>query len=161
MIRSAFVACLLVLITACSGWHLRGSQSAAQLNASVAVAGKAGAVAQQVSEQLSKQQRLAVGPQADFQLSIGAEKWSAKQASTTNIGKVAEYELVLSLPYDIQQNQKPIASRNLKVIRSYQYDASDSTSKSKEEALIKREMQQTAARRILQHLSVLQRDSND
>ena len=151
------IVLLIVGISACHGWHLRGEKTQLAVN-SVYLTGQPGIVHQLIKEQLSRKNVLATLPDNALTLALEKELIRRRTASVKGNGSTKEFELILTIDYQIlNANQALRPKTQVRVIRSYIFDENDVASKDKEEMILRKDMQRTAARQILQQLQLLQR----
>jgi len=158
--------CLITIstLTSCSGWRLRGSGSGdGSVNTlaqnSIHLSGDASETYQLIQQRLTQKNIISRFTTATQQLTLGKESIKRRSVSLTRGTSTAEYELTLRLPYKIIDtlSQTTIKAAEARVARSYTFDKNDIAGKSKEEALIRRDLQRIAARQILQQLELAQR----
>lgn len=153
--------CSLVAIASCSDWRLRGSDGGTSTLSenSVYLSGADSETYRRIEQQLKKKNTIASFTIAKQQLILGSEKIERRSASLNRGASTAEYELTLTLPYTIMDTVQQITLRDTeaRVVRSYTVNENDIAGKNKEEELIRRDMQSTAVRQILQQLELTQR----
>ncbi|MGH1439593.1 MAG: LPS assembly lipoprotein LptE [Cellvibrionaceae bacterium] len=158
--------CLLCLITIstltnCSGWRLRGGDGSVGtlVEDSIYLSGDTSETYQLIQQRLTQKNIISSFTTATQQLVLGKESIKRRSVSLTRGTSTAEYELTLRLPYTIIDtlSQTTIKTTEARVVRSYTFDENDIAGKSKEEALIRRDLQRIAARQILQQLELAQR----
>jgi len=153
--------CTIAALASCSGWRLRGGDGGFTTLSenSIYLSGPGSAVYQSIERQLKKKNIIASFTIAKQQLTLGDEKIERRSASLNRGAATAEYELTLTIPYKIIDPSRQITLREneARVIRSYTFDENDIAGKNKEEELIRRDMQNIAARQILQQLELTQR----
>lgn len=159
-VRNSLLLLLIMSLLNCSGWRLRGSDggTATLAESSVYLSGASSATYQLLEQQLSKKNSLTSLINAKQQLVLGKEEIERRSASLTRGTSTAEYELTLTIDYQIlDSEQQPLRSQTeVRIVRSYSFDENDIAGKDKEEALIRRDMQRAAARQILRQLEFTQ-----
>ncbi|MGH1485204.1 MAG: LPS assembly lipoprotein LptE [Cellvibrionaceae bacterium] len=151
---------LIITISACTGWRLRGSDTnAVFIGNSIYLSGQNSATYRLVEEQLNRKNALTSLTAAQYFLVLEKEDWDRRSASVTRTAVTAEYELTLSVNYKILDNNQAILrpTTDVKITRSYTFDQNDVAGKDKEEELIRKEIRRAVARQILQQIQLLQR----
>ncbi len=145
------------MLSACSGWQLRGSDVRTELSATIALQGARSAIYWQLHQQLQRQARLSDNTQsADMILQLQAEQWQSRSLSVNADGTTAEQQLRLRLPYRITDAEgNTLATQQVQINRSYATVQGDIVGQDKEETLLKEEMQRAATQQILQRLSLV------
>lgn len=158
--RNSLLLLLIMSLLNCSGWRLRGSDGGTTTLAesSVYLSGASSATYQLIEQQLGKKNSLTSLINAKQQLVLGKEEIERRSASLNRGTSTAEYELTLTIDYQIlDSEQQPLRSQTeVRIVRSYSFDENDIAGKDKEEALIRRDMQRAAARQILRQLEFTQ-----
>jgi LPS-assembly lipoprotein len=160
--RLNIIGCLffLALLTSCSGWHLRGSEEAGlSLNSSVFLSGQASATYRIIEKSLSRKNLLTTALNSDLLLDLGREHIQRRSASSNADATTAEFELILTLNYEIRDAQQILLrpKSTLRITRSYKFDQDDIGGSSKEEALLGKDLQRAAARQLIRQLTLLDR----
>ncbi len=119
------------------------------------------AVAQRIAAQLkaNKGTRLtATATEADAVLKLNSEARTKTILSLSGAGRVTEYRLGLNIAYSIAGRNETVLAQPevIELVRDMTYDDSQLLDKSAEEALLVRDMEESAARRILRRLQALQ-----
>lgn len=158
--KSTITLLLIIALTACGGWRLRGSDNTHLQVDSIFLSGEFGATYSLVREQLQQKNALSASPAAGLQLILYDETIRRRTASVNRDGVTAEYELILTIDYQINDAAntvvRPITS--VHIVRSYNFDQDDVVGKDKEELLLRKEMQRAAAHQLLRQLQLLQRN---
>ncbi len=152
---------LIITLSACTGWRLRGSDGGfgSVAEQSIYLSGDNSVTYLLVQKQLRKNNSITSFASAKQQLIIGEEKWQRRSASVDRSGSTAEYELTLTVNYQISNSDKQLlrGPTDARSVRSYTFDANDIIGKEKEEELIRNDMRRAIARQILQQLQLVQR----
>jgi LPS-assembly lipoprotein len=160
--RLSIISCLLFLpfLTSCSGWYLRGSEEAGlSLNSSVFLSGQASATYRIIEKSLTRKNLLTTALNSDLLLDLGREHIQRRSASSNPDATTAEFELILTLNYEIRDAQQILLrpKNTLRITRSYKFDQDDIGGSSKEEALLSKDLQRAAARQLIRQLTLLDR----
>jgi LPS-assembly lipoprotein len=89
------------------------------------------------------------------QLTLLKDKLDRRALSVFNNGQVAEYELIYSVKYQLIMPDREPLSFSFELNRDYQDDPDNSLAKSRELALLLRELRLQAADRILRSMSTV------
>ena len=153
------IFCLLILgLSSCSGWRLRGSEAGHAVTSKVFLgvdnsSGEKSTVYQQLATLLRHQKRRELREQADIQLILGEPVFNRRTISVNNHLRTAEFQLTLKVPYKILSQQSALLHTNTgSLTRSYYFNESDIAGKNKEEQLLKKEMERDIGYQILRHL---------
>lgn len=116
-----------------------------------------GAVAQRIRNALisNRHTRLAAGAsEAEAVLQIGPEDRSKTILSLSGAGRVTEYRLGLRLTYSVsdRDGRSLAAPETIELVRDMTYDDSQLLAKAAEEQLLYRDMEDSAAQRIMRRL---------
>ena len=156
MNRRFFLAVVPALLAAGCGFQLRRLDEVPFASLHVD-APHGGAVAQRIRSALtaSKQTRLAASAaEAEAVLVLGQETRSKTILSLSGAGRVTEYRLGLRLTYGIRDKDgRTLATdETIERTRDITYDDAQVLAKSAEEQLLYRDMDDSAARRIMRRL---------
>ncbi|HJX58699.1 MAG TPA: LPS assembly lipoprotein LptE [Thiobacillus sp.] len=156
MNRRLFLAVVPALLAAGCGFQLRRLDEVPFTSLHVD-APYDGAVAQRIRSALtaSKQTRLAASAaEAEAVLVLGQETRSKTILSLSGAGRVTEYRLGLQLTYGIndKDGRTLAAAETIELSRDITYDDAQVLAKSAEEQLLYRDMDDSAARRIMRRL---------
>lgn len=156
MNRRFFLAAVPALLAAGCGFQLRRLDEVPFASLHVD-APHDGAVAQRIRRALtaSKQTRLAASAaEAEAVLVLGQETRSKTILSLSGAGRVTEYRLGLQLTYGIndKDGRTLAAAETIELTRDITYDDAQVLAKSAEEQLLYRDMDDSAARRIMRRL---------
>lgn len=156
MNRRLFLAAVPALLAAGCGFQLRRLDEVPFASLYVD-APYGGAVAQRIRSALtaSKQTRLAASAaEAEAVLVLGPETRSKTILSLSGAGRVTEYRLGLRLTYSIKDKdgRALAADETIELTRDITYDDAQVLAKGAEEQLLYRDMDDTAARRIMRRL---------
>lgn len=156
MNRRFFLAVVPALLAAGCGFQLRRLDEVSFASLHVD-APHDGAVAQRIRSALtaSKQTRLAASAaEAEAVLVLGQETRSKTILSLSGAGRVTEYRLGLQLTYSIndKDGRTLAAAETIELTRDITYDDAQVLAKSAEEQLLYRDMDDSAARRIMRRL---------
>jgi LPS-assembly lipoprotein len=157
---NTLLICLIASIASCTGWRLRGSDpNTILMDNSVHLSGQQSATYSLIQKQLERKNAITSLSNAQHLLILSGEEWDRRSASVTRTAVTAEYELTLSINYEIRDaaNNLVRPDGRVRIIRSYTFDQNDVAGKDKEEEIIRREIHRAAARQILQQLQLLQR----
>ncbi|MFT6386728.1 MAG: LPS-assembly lipoprotein [Cellvibrionaceae bacterium] len=153
--------CTIVALASCSGWRIRGNDGGLTTLSenSIYLSGPSSETYRRIESQLKKKNIITSFTIAKQQLILGDEKVERRSASLNRGASTAEYELILTIPYKIIDSARQITLREAeaRAVRSYTFDENDIAGKNKEEELIRRDIQNIAARQILQQLELTQR----
>jgi LPS-assembly lipoprotein len=150
--------CMLALLTAACGWHLRGTMTAqATIDRLYLTAREAhGDLVNELRQMLQAGNVSLVesADQAPYRLSLLEERSDRRVVGVGGDALASAYELTLEADYEIRDshNQLLIPIATSSVTRSYDYSPSDATSASQQEALLHREMRRDLAQQILRRL---------
>ena len=164
--RLSIISCLCLLpliLASCSGWHLRGSESAGpSLKSNVFISGERGETYRIVEQNLSGKNLLSSALNRDLLLDLGRENIKRRSASTNSDATTAEFELTLTLDYAIRDDQQNLLrpKNTIRITRSYNFNQDSIGSSNKEETLLRIDLQRAAARQIMQQLTLLDRLRN-
>jgi LPS-assembly lipoprotein len=142
---------LLVLVSAC-GFQLRGTNNAIQnIYSTMRVEDFSGDNAfQQIIEQTLKDSGVAIRPESENVLEILTSVPDRRTASYSSRGKSAEFELLKDISFQFKREQSVLIQPTLyKARRTYLYRETAAVGKAEEENLLKREMDQDLAQRII------------
>jgi LPS-assembly lipoprotein len=156
MNRRLFLAAVPALLAAGCGFQLRRLDGLPFASLHVD-APYDGAVAQRIRSALaaSKQTRLAASAaEAEAVLVLGQETRSKTILSLSGAGRVTEYRLGLQLTYGIRDKdgRTLAAAETIELTRDITYDDAQVLAKAAEEKLLYRDMDDSAARRIMRRL---------
>jgi LPS-assembly lipoprotein len=117
-------------------------------------------VAQRIRNALTsnKNTRLtATAGEAEAVLQVGQEDRSKIILSLSGAGRVTEYRLGLKLTYSVKgkDGRSLAAAETIELVRDMTYDDSQLLAKSYEERLLYRDMEDTAAQRILRRMQAI------
>jgi LPS-assembly lipoprotein len=148
---------LLLFVTTACGWHLRGSGEEVEIKQSIYVEDATGLVHNALKKSLIKKQRLGDVASADIQLILGDEFYERRSASVNNLAQTIQYQLTLSVPYQILNNLgEPIAEKAVaELSRYYTYNQNAINSSSKEEKALKKEIIRQLSQRILRRVNFI------
>lgn len=165
--RTGFWLAVLLSLSAC-GFHLRGAYQLPAELSSVYLSGK-----NQHSELLQDMQRIlqsngsqVVSDATKAQATINIEKENSAERviSVDSLGRAREYELKLEIVFSLSvQVENEIArfrikSRKLELIRDYVYDNEAVLGKTREKAILIRDMQRDASRLIMLQIQAAYRE---
>ena len=154
------VLLLFVSTLAACGWHLRGLQSIELPFSTLYLQTRDvdAKLVEQLTRQLARQDiNLAPSGVGQYQLLLENYREDKRVLTTDSRGRATDYQLTSSV--DIQllddQQQLILEQQTLELVRSYNFDADNVASANEEEALLREEMKQELARRILLRLQAL------
>lgn len=162
-IRLSIIACLCILpllLASCGGWYLRGSEnSGSSLTSSVSLSGESSATYQIIERDLTRKELLSSAFSSDLLLNLGSENIRRRSISNNSDQTTAEFELTLTLDYEIRDNQQELLrpKNTIRITRSYNFNQDDIGGSDKEDALLRKDLQRAAARQIIQQLTLLDR----
>jgi LPS-assembly lipoprotein len=164
--RLSIISCLffLPLLASCGGWHLRGSEGAGlSLNSNVFLSGQASETYRIIEKSLTRKNVLASALNSDLLLDLDRENIQRRSASSNADATTAEFELTLTLDYEIRDAQQNLLrpKNTVRITRSYNFNQNDIGSSNKEEALLRKGLQRSAARQLIQQLTLLDRIRNE
>jgi LPS-assembly lipoprotein len=165
VLRLSMISCVFFLpfLASCSGWHLRGSEGAGlSLNSNVFLSGQASETYRIIEKSLTRKNVLASALNSDLLLDLDRENIQRRSASSNADATTAEFELTLTLNYEIRDVQQNLLrpKNTLRITRSYSFNQNDIGGSDKEEALLRKDLQQAAARQLIQQLTLLDRIRN-
>ena len=143
-----------ILLAACSGWHLRGSNGETSLDQRVALAGDNNAIYRELNSILSRRQLLGNSSNSGYTIALETADWNRRTASTSSTGNTNEYEIRLSLPYLVtaQPSNRVISQKTLKLRQTFNANDADDLAQNIEESQLRQRMSRMAANQILQDL---------
>lgn len=156
MKRRLFLAAIPAALAAGCGFKLRRLE--AMPFASLYVEAPAGsAVAQRIRNTLAKDGAIYLATsagEAEAVVQLGQEARSKTILSLSGAGRVTEYRLGLQLTYSVSGKEGRVwaAAETIELFRDMTYDDAQLLAKSAEEQLLYRDMEDTAAQRILRRL---------
>jgi LPS-assembly lipoprotein len=159
----SWLCVLPLLLASCSGWYLRGSENAGlSFNSSVFLSGEPSDTYRIIEKNLTRINLLATALSGDFLLDLEKENIQRRSASRNSDATTAEFELTLTITYEIRDNeQNVLRPKNMvRITRSYNFNQNDIGSSNKEETLLRKDLQRAAARQIIQQLTLLDRIRN-
>ena len=164
--RLSIISCLffLPLLASCGGWHLRGSEGAGlSLNSNVFLSGQTSETYRIIEKSLTRKNVLASALNSDLLLDLDRENIQRRIASSNADATTAEFELTLTLDYEIRDAQQNLLrpKNTVRITRSYSFNQNDIGSSNKEEALLRKGLQRSAARQLIQQLTLLDRIRNE
>ena len=166
VLRLSIISCLCLLpllLASCSGWYLRGSENAGlSLTSNVFLSGPSGETYRIIEQSLTRRNLLASALNSDLLLDLDRENIKRRSASTNSDATTAEFELTLTLDYEIRDNQQNILrpKNTVRITRSYNFNQDSIASSNNEETLLRKDLQRAAARQIIQQLTLLDRLKN-
>lgn len=150
-----WVAGLCVLLLSACTFQLRGSyQLPDQLQQMHLAAPERSQIATELQAELTRNDIALVGPAPGVtRLQLGEERVDRRVMSLLTTGQVAEYELIYTLPIQVQTPAGRVYEREIEVLRDYQDDPNFALAKTRELELLVNEMRTDAARRTMLVLS--------
>ncbi len=85
-------------------------------------------------------------------LVIVSDKLTRRTLSLSGSGQVAEYELIYTVNYSINEAEQPPVALTVEVYRDYQDDPNFALAKTRERELLVREMREEAARQMMRQI---------
>ena len=151
------IFCLLTLLLSGCDWRLRGSGANYATLPKVFLDGSDNrrnlGIYREIYAILMSQEALASHKQADVRLIIVNQDINRRTVSVNKSARAAEFQLTLKVPFKILDKEGVVLRESTVVLtRSYSFNEQDIVGKSKEEALLKKEMVSDAARQILRQL---------
>ncbi|HEX7972514.1 MAG TPA: LPS assembly lipoprotein LptE [Thiobacillus sp.] len=159
MNRRLFLAALPAALAVGCGFHLR--RLGGLPFASLYVDAPAGStVAERIRTLLRSDKQTALAAtagEAEAVLKLSPEEQTKTILSLSGAGRVTEYRLAMRLTYSLSDRNERIltAPESIELIRDMTYDASQVLAKGSEEQLLYRDMEESAALRILRRLQTL------
>lgn len=149
------VGVLLSLLSAC-GWHLRGSDSS-HLQQTLHLQGNTGDIYHEIEKTLVRHHWLAGPTEATRQIVLSDERFKRHFRSMNSQAQTTEYELILSITYEVRDHQGSVLINPTSVERSryYQYHRHTATASDKQQADLRKEMAQQLAQHILRQIRFL------
>jgi len=156
------ILALSIMITglAACGWHLRGLEAinlpfeALYLNSDI----RDSALVTAVEKSLENQNiQLSDTAEGIYRLNLENYREERRVLTTDNRGRASDYELTsrVDMSLDKGEEQLLIPMETLTLTRSYNFDPDNVASANQEESLIRQEMKEELARRILLRLQAL------
>jgi LPS-assembly lipoprotein len=159
MLSRLMLFSLVLLLSGC-GFALRGS---AELPAQMqplyleSLAGDSDMLREVRRTLQNNRVQLVTEPGEGFALGIGNEERSERVVSVNVNARAGEYELTLSLPWQLRQGATVVAGpERLSISRAYLADPNNAVAKSQEGEQILREMRQDLSRQLLRRLQAVQ-----
>lgn len=156
MKRNLLVIGLAVLLSAC-GFQLRGTGSTHFALTELSVSGRDtyGESVQQVREALENN-GVKVYPGAPYKLVLARESEKRRSASYTSNGRNAEYELTMSIEYEIRgANNLLLTSNELEVQNYYQQDSNNLIGSDQQATQLRSEMRRDLVQQLVTRLSLI------
>lgn len=156
---------LLLLTTAC-GFHLRGSQPRAEVDAVSSLyirASRAGDIAGEVTSRL-KQAGITITSetgQAEYTLTLANERFDRDVLSVSaQTGKAEEYRVILTVRMSVTHRDDGLLldNDNVEVMRDYTFDEDAVLGKFSEEQVLREEMTRRAASQVVSRLNATARN---
>jgi LPS-assembly lipoprotein len=156
-IASLLIVTLLIFTVSACGWHLRGSGQEIDIQQSIYLEEATGQIYNALKKSLTKKQRLGDIASAEIQLILGDEFYERRSASVNTQAQTVQYQLTLSVPYQILNKLgKPIAEKTVaELSRYYTYDQNAINSADKEEQALKKEVIRQLSQRILRRVNFI------
>ena len=157
--RTVALSALLTFLTGC-GWHLRGLDSIELPFATLYLQANSvnAELVSQLTSQLSRQNiTLSASSLGQYQLILENYREDKRVLTTDSRGRASDYQLTSSVDMQLIDDQQKllIEPETLELTRSYNFDADNVASAGEEEKLLRKEMKQELARRILLRLQAL------
>jgi len=155
---------LITCLTTACGWQLRGSSSMPHsLERLYLVATDAhGELATQLRQQLLTHKVVLTEKASDAPLSLYVleEQIDRRTAAVGADALTSAYELFMTATYEVRDNAgQLIAPRaTASITRTYNYNANDATSSSREESLLLKEMRRDLAQQLVRRVNALNSD---
>lgn len=101
-----------------------------------------------------QQASVTLQPSSNLKLIVATPKEIRRVASYNERAKASEYELSMSMQYELydKEKQETVTKSSVKASRIYQYDETNVAGKSVEEGLIKKELRAELIRQLLRQL---------
>lgn len=147
--------CVAALVSACTGWKLRGSNQALELTQQIYLTQASGEVYQQLKNTFSSQNILAETlSSAEAELALGTEYFERRSLTIDSQAQTTQYQLSISLDYELldSEGEHLINTSRAEISRYYEFDKNAITSSDKEEQTLRKEMVQQLSRQIIQRL---------
>lgn len=154
MLRNGLLIALVFLLTAC-GFQLRGTENAIHHSFTevTVVNSTADKRFQQILEEALKNAGVLVAVDSDTKLEILTSTPRRRTASFSSRAKSAEFELLKEVSFRFShQEEVVIETTQLQARRSYLYRETAAVGKAEEEILLRKEMDEDLAQRILLYL---------
>lgn len=141
-------------LTSACGWRLRGSDQQIDVQQLIYLESASGKVYDEIKKSLTKKQRIADLADADIQLVLGDEFYERRSASVNNQAQTVQYQLTMSVPYEIlNTSDEPLAEKSrAELSRYYTYNQNAINSSDKEEQALRKEMVRQLAQQILRRV---------
>lgn len=162
LLRSVLPLSLAILVSAC-GFQLRGTaQALDHTYSSIRLQDKSGDIIfQRALEQALRDAGVRISLDSSYILTITRTHLKKRTASYSSRAKSAEYELTKDVSFQFKQEKNTLIPRtSLQTRRSYLYRETVAVGKAEEERLLRTEMDQDLAQRILLSLQRSIRESN-
>ena len=156
-IVNILIVTLLIAATTACGWRLRGSGQEIDIQQSIYLEEATGQVYDALKKSLARKQRLGDITSADIQLILGDEFYERRSASVNNQAQTVQYQLTLSVPYQILNKLgEPMAEKTVaELSRYYTYNQNAINSSDKEEKALKKEIIRQLSQRILRRVNFI------
>lgn len=164
--RIAWLLIPLLLLTTACGFHLRGSQPQAEVDAVSSIyirASGAGDIAGEVTAQL-EQAGITIMPeakQAEYLLNLANERFERDVLSVSaRTGKAEEYRLILSVRMSVSHSDDGLLLDNdtVEVARDYTFDEDAVLGTFSEEQVLRDEMTRRVASQVVRRLNATARN---
>ncbi len=145
------------VLSACSGWHLRGSDSDVDVQQKIYLEGESGQVYTRLQRALEKKAALTDIASANIQLVLGKEYSDRRTITIDNNANTRQYQLTLAVTYELLDNTgKPLTEKTTaEITRYYTFNQNAINTSDKEEQSLRRDMVRQLARQILQRVGFL------
>lgn len=151
-----------LLLSACSGWHLRG-QTATPNFESITLQG-ASARLRYTLEDLLEPNGVLVHNQSPYVVEITDEEWNQRTAAVDDRGRAAERELRYEITWQLIDRDTGAMlnpPRRLTAIRSFAYSPDNVTATSDEEDLVRTDLIEDISYRLINQLANASRKIQD
>lgn len=164
--RIAWLLIPLLFLTAACGFHLRGSQPQAEVDAISSIyirANRAGDIAREVTARL-EQAGITILPeaeQAEYQLTLANERFERDVLSVSaQTGKAEEYRLILTVHMSVTHSDDGLLLDNetVEVSRDYTFDEDAVLGTFSEEQVLREEMTRRVTSQIVSRLNATARN---
>lgn len=165
----AWLGVMLLMLSAC-GFHLRGAMELPAELKSVYISAKSSTVLAEDLTTILETNGAAVlndATAASATIKIEKEKNTERVLSVDSNGKGREYELQYTVVFSVmisvnaEKSRVVIDNKKLELVRDYIYDSSAVLGKSREKAVLMRDMQRDASRLIMLQIQAAYRKQTD
>lgn len=140
----------LSLLSAC-GFHLRGALNVSEAKQQLSLQSeKANINLQQSLNNVLRENNISVTTDASYHLNIIKSRYQRESVSLDRSARVNEYSLTLTVDFELQSLKNELSERQTAIVeRTYSYDADAAAAQDEQESLLRQEMYDSMANRII------------